>query len=483
MIRRWLRTLLGGSRRSGRDGTGMGRLSSTAERMRIVRGVRDFMEQNYDLRYNVMKQTEEFRPKNRQDGTCENYDGRNFSNDSTIFSYDSTNWRQLTDREMRRIAIEQMEQVGVAWSVDVELYVRSALVPAYNPVTDYLDGCGAWDGREDHIRRMATRVPTSYREWPDLFHRWLLAMVAQWMNLSRDFGNGIVPLLIGGQGTHKSTFCKLILPPELREYYIDDVKMDSAEQVERMLGRMLLVNIDEYNAKTVREQAKIKRILTEKDVQSRKMRSDQYVMRPRTASFIATTNEREPLCDPTGSRRYVCCEVEGLIDTDTPVPYQQMYAQAVTELRRGERYWLSGEEEAEMERHNQAYRCQSSPEEVLLSYFAPAERRKEHFIRAVDIQKALRRHVSPADVPNIKVLTNALKVTRFPYGSYNGYRGWYALDLTGESSVLQWSDLAESIIAEDRKKLETGGAGQSGTATSNNGGGTGGDPDPDKGKN
>ena len=32
-----------------------------------------------------------------------------------------------------------------------------------------------------------------------------------------------------------------------------------------MLGRMLLVNIDEYNAKTAREQAKIKRILTEKD--------------------------------------------------------------------------------------------------------------------------------------------------------------------------------------------------------------------------
>ena len=79
-----------------------------------------------------------------------------------------------------------------------------------------------------------------------------------------------------------------------------------------------------------------------------------------------------------------------------------------------------------MERHNQAYRCRSSPEEVLLSYFAPAERRKEHFIRAVDIQKALRQHVRPADVPSIKALTNALKTARFPYGSYNGYRGWYA---------------------------------------------------------
>ena len=270
IIKKWLRTILGGNLRYRRDSTAMGRLSSTAERMRIVRGVRDFMEQNYDLRYNVMKQTEEFRPKRQQDSTNGNSDTTNFRYNGTNFSYDSTNycngdttvWRQLTDREMRRIAIEQMEEVGVAWSVDVELYVRSALIPSYNPVTDYLERCGTWDGREDYIRRMATRVPTSYRRWPDLFHRWLLAMVAQWMNLSRDFGNSVVPLLIGGQGTRKSTFCKLILPPELREYYIDDVKMDSAEQVERMLGRMLLVNIDEYNAKTPREQAKIKRILT-----------------------------------------------------------------------------------------------------------------------------------------------------------------------------------------------------------------------------
>jgi hypothetical protein len=143
----------------------MGRLSSTAERMRIARGVRDFMERNYDLRYNVMKQTEEFRPKKRQDGTCENYDGRNFSNDGPNLSNDGrnssndgTDWRQLTDREMRRIAIEQMEQVGVAWSVDVELYVRSALVPSYNPVTDYLDGCCEVEGIID------TDTPVPYQQ-------------------------------------------------------------------------------------------------------------------------------------------------------------------------------------------------------------------------------------------------------------------------------------------------------------------------------
>ena len=213
-----------------------------------------------------------------------------------------------------------------------------------------------------------------------LFHRWMLTMVAQWMNLSRDYGNAVVPMLIGGQGTRKSTFCKLLLPPELRCYYIDDIKLDNAEQVERMLTRMLLLNIDEYNAKTDREQAKIKRVLTEKDVQSRKMRSDQYEQHPRMASFIATTNELEPLADPTGSRRYLCCEVLGLIDTDTPVDYRQLYAQTVSELRQGALWHFSKDEEAEIERHNQKYRRQSSPETVLSAFFEPAERHKDNFI-------------------------------------------------------------------------------------------------------
>ncbi len=78
-------------------------------------------------------------------------------------------------------------------------------------------------------------------------------MVAQARGLSADHGNSLVPLLIGDQGTGKSIFCKMLLPRHLRQYYMDDIKMDSPEQVERVLGRMWLVNIDEYDSKTQRE--------------------------------------------------------------------------------------------------------------------------------------------------------------------------------------------------------------------------------------
>lgn len=397
--------------------------SSINERQRIVEGVRRFFIENYDLRYNVLKQTEEFCRK--EVGIAQ--EKPLIDHQEPLISQEKAPvWQQLTDREFRKMAIEQMEKVGVAWSIDVELYVRSALIPDYSPVLDYLGNCGTWDGQTDYIRDLARRVPTGFVQWPDYFHCWMLAMVAQWLNLSNEFGNAIVPILIGAQGTHKSTFCRMLLPPGLREYYIDDIKLDNAEQVERMLSRMLLVNIDEYNAKTDREQAKIKRVLTEKNVQTRKMRSDQYVLLPRMASFIATTNDMEPLYDPTGSRRYLCCEVNGIIDTSTPIDHRAIYAQAVAELQSGAQWYFSKNEERTIERHNQNYRRQATPETVLLSYFEPAERKKEHFMLAVDIQKELCRHVRTTDVPSIKKLTLALKACHFPYGKIQGVRGWYA---------------------------------------------------------
>ena len=366
-----------------------------------IRFNRQFLSRHYDLRYNILKRTTEYRRKASADA-----------------------WQPVTDRVLNRMTVEQLLEGGSSWSYGMKLLIESDFVEDYNPVSDFLGTCPQWDGH-DHIGDLARRVPTDYDRWPDHFHRWMLAVVAQWMNLSRDYGNSVVPMLIGAQGTHKSTFCRLLLPPELREYYIDDIKLDAAEQVERMLCRMLLVNIDEYNAKTDREQAKIKRILTEKDVQTRRMRSDQYELRPRMASFIATTNDREPLCDATGSRRYLCCEVTGMIDTETPVDYRQMYAQAIYELSHGEPYHFSKDEEVAIEQHNLTYLCESTAEAVLLSYFKPGEPRKENFMRAVDIQKELRTHLKQNDVPTIRALTTALKRLHFRYGAIRGVRGWY----------------------------------------------------------
>ena len=378
-------------------------VSQMNEKERVARTIRDFFERRYQLRYNVVKQVVEFRP-----------------NDQTF-----QRWRPMDDRELYRMAFEEMLEGGQAWMLDIERYLRSSLIPRYNPIHEFLGGVGPWDQKHDYIEMYARRLKTDYDRWPHFFHRWFLAMVAQALNKNRDFGNSMVPLLIGTQALKKSTFCKNILPYALREYYMDDIKMDNAEQVERVLGRMWLVNIDEYNAKTEREQAKIKRLLTEKDVQIRKMRSDQYTMTPRLCSFIATTNDSRPLMDPTGSRRYLCVEMTGQADMSGTINYRQMYAQAVWEINHDVQYWFDNDDEREIVAHNGRYQLLTAAEDMLSNFFEPAEQKKENFMTTTQIQQQLRKMLLPADVPTLGKLGRALHRHHIPDGACNGIHGYY----------------------------------------------------------
>ena len=382
-------------------------ISQMNEKERIIRFIEDFFHRRYQLRYNVVKQLTEYR-----------------LNDLTFKP-----WQPLTDRQLKSIVVEQMKEGGESWMNDIRIYLESAHVEDYNPVHEFLAGCGQWDGKADYIEDFARRLPTNYPQWPKYFHRWFLAMVAQALDINRDYGNSMVPMLIGGQGIKKSNFCKNILPPSMREYYMDDIKMDNAEQVERVLGRMWLVCIDEYNAKTDREQAKIKRLLTEKDVQIRKMRSDQYTMTPRLCSFIATTNDPTPLPAGDGSRRYLCVEVMGQVDMSGRIPYKQMFAQAVHELNRSDCiYWFTSDDEQDIQEHNMRYQQESTMESVLPSIFVPTQdHKRENLWTVAAIQKELAKHLKANDVPNMTNLGKALKNLRWPRGGNTGIRGYYLI--------------------------------------------------------
>ena len=380
-------------------------VSQMNEKERIMRSIEDFLSRRYELRFNTVKQMTEFRP-----------------NDLRF-----REWRPLTDRQLKSIVVEEMKEGGESWMNDLRTYIESAHVQDYNPIHEFLAGCGRWDGSRNYIEDFARRLPTDYDLWPKYFHRWFLAMVAQALDLNRDYGNSMVPLLIGEQGYLKTQFCNHILPPVMREYYMKDIKMDNAEQVERVLSRMWLVNIDEYDSKTPREQAKIKRLLTEKNVQVRRMRSDQYTMTPRLCSFIATTNDPTPLPTGDGTRRYLCIEVKGRVDMTGLIPYKQLFAQAVTELEDPDCiYWFTAEDEREIQQHNQLFQQESVPEQVLTQYFEPATlHKKEFFWTTTAIQKELSLHLKAADVPTLVSLSASLKKLRWHRIKNNGIRGYY----------------------------------------------------------
>ena len=94
--------------------------------------------------------------------------------------------------------------------------------------------------------------------------------------------------------------------------------------------------------------------------------------RPRFASFVATTNNRHPLKDATGSRRYICIQIPDgqLIDNTGEIDYGQLYAQVVHELCKMKApYWYNNDEVARIQQLNQDYMEQKDLGEMFLACF------------------------------------------------------------------------------------------------------------------
>ena len=314
----------------------------------------EFMNRRYDFRYNLMSGGPEYREKN-------------------TFCFD---YRPVTDRVLNSIALNAQKEGLQLWDRDVRRFVFSDRIPDYAPIEDYLTRLPVWDGK-DRIRPLAARIPCDNVRWEQLFYTWFLSMVAHWQGRDKQHGNSLSPLLVGGQGCGKSTFCFNLLPPDLNKYYTDSIDFSKKRDAELYLTRFGLINIDEFDQVSARHQGFLKHLLQKPVVNVRKPHATQVESVKRYASFIATSNRTDLLGDPSGSRRFICIEVKGMIDNAQPIDYLQLYAQAVAALNNNERYWLTHEEEVSQMQANEAFQQRPLFEDLFFQYYRPASHKEE----------------------------------------------------------------------------------------------------------
>lgn len=303
-----------------------------------------FLRNNYDLRRNVMRGVAEYRERK----------GIGFG------------YQDLTEEARNSITMRAMEQGIKCWDKDIRRYVNSKDIHVYDPINDYLDHLSPWDG-EDRVTPLAQRIPTDYAEWTDLFHIWMRSMVAMWLGKGQLTGNALVPLLIGKQGCGKSSFCRILLPEELNIYYNDRINFKNEADLNLGLTSFALINLDEFDKITQRQQVVLKYLVSTADLKYRPPYGKAYTTNRRYASFIGTTNEQTPLTDPSGSRRFICVPITGNIDFQTPIYHDQIYAQLLQEIDQGECYWLTKDEERQLMEHNLNFQQLNGIGEMLLS--------------------------------------------------------------------------------------------------------------------
>ena len=300
--------------------------------------VESFLEESYLFRRNVLngkteficikpvKELEEEEPENSEEKELEKKE------ETLKVNPEEKTWQILTAEAFNSI-VRRAKKLGIGEQKsprqDIEEYIKSDAVPVFDPIREYMNKLPKWDGK-NHVAALFSRIPGLTSEQLAWCATWFRSAVAHWLQMDMLHGNETVPVIIGQQGCGKSTFAVRLLPEELRQYFLDHINFGNKFDSEMALTHNLQVN-------------------------GRPIFGKSQADRRRYASFLATTNDEHPLCDPTGSRRYLCLRVPDgeFIDNSSAINYDQLYAQMVYELRdKKTPYWFTNDEVARIQECN-----------------------------------------------------------------------------------------------------------------------------------
>ena len=356
-----------------------------------------FLNSNFEMRKNLLTGVAEYREK--------------FSDDQRF--------KPLTEEVRNDMTLRATELGLKSWDRDVNRFIDSTRIEQFDPVNTWLDKLPAWDGH-DYIADVAKRVPTSQPHWEKYLKFWFVGMVGQWRESDKQLtGNALTPLLIGRQGCGKTRFCKILLPPELRDYYNDKLNFKNEFDLNIALTSFALINIDEFDKTTNSQQIVLKYLLSSSDVKFRPPYGKTIKQYRRYTSFIGTTNQLKPLVDPTGSRRFVCVGVDGNIDFTDNLNHRQLFAQALHLFNNGERFWLNDAEIAELIRENEPYQHLNDLVEMIGETFrSPKDSEQGNWWSLSDISKLLANRYANFDPETpFQKIGNALNDVQFNFQS------------------------------------------------------------------
>ncbi len=341
---------------------------SSVRESELMYEVEDFLASRYTFRYNEMTEQTEYKWKKDVNGK----------------------YQLITQRDLNTFCMEARKEGINCWDRDISRYVHSRSIVSYNPFTSYMDNLPVWD-KTDRVTHLAKRVSHD-SVWIEGFHKWMLGMASQWMRFTSKHANSVAPVLVSSrQGRNKSTFCRMLMPDILQAYYTDSFELTSTSGAEQKLSTFGLINLDELDKYSERKMASLKNLMQMAGVSIRKAHKTCYSTLPRIASFIGTSNRKDLLTDPTGSRRFLCVDVENKIDCSS-IDHAQVYAQLKEELLTGKRSWFNQDEETTLMEHNEPFQKRSLAEDLFYScYRLPENEEKGQFLSAIQIYNELKK--------------------------------------------------------------------------------------------
>ena len=350
-----------------------------------------------------------------------------------LYDAEKDEWTEMTDTMDNSLYCRFCTETNLRMNInDLRAVINSDFYPQFNPFRSYLMNLPQWDG-VDYIDQLANYVHVSGCEQSlhnRFFKKWFVAMLPTWLE---DVVNHEILTYIGRQGIYKSTFMRLLLPPELQPYFSAKnfaQRLNKDDKLE--LTEMGLVALEELDHMRPSEVNQLKAITSQHYMNERAVYGRHKERRPHIASFCGTGNNPQFLNDPTGNRRWLPFVVES-IDSPMqhPFNYTGLYSQAYALWRDGFCYWFTDEDNAQLAEHNRQFEEPNLEEELILTYFRkPYANETGEFLTATRIIELINGYIkTPLATRNIAIAMNKMG---FEKRRFRRIRGWNVVILSGE---------------------------------------------------
>nr|WP_288282270.1 VapE domain-containing protein [uncultured Prevotella sp.] len=354
------------------------------------------------------------------------------------YEHDATEWQPISDRQVtsiwRQMSQQLKKKVNIKYIYDL---LCSDFVPDYHPFKFYLEHLPKWDG-QDYILGMSVSVTvkgdSEMREqalFAQYLKKWLVGMVAGWID--DDVVNNVILVLLGEQGSYKTTWFNYLLPPELKQYFYTKTNANRMGRDDLLtLAKYGLVCCEELDTMRPSELNQLKAAVTMPSIDEREAYAHFHEHRQHIASFCGTGNNPQFLSDPTGNRRWLPFEIESILSPrDHPFNYEGIYSQAYALYQQGFQFWFSQQEIQQLSAHNKQFEAPKLEQELVHLYFRkPVGVEGGIFMsvaRAMQIVSAnLSQKLSPEH------LGRAFNELGFKRVKYSGQRGYIVMIRTAD---------------------------------------------------
>jgi predicted P-loop ATPase len=194
-----------------------------------------------------------------------------------------------------------------------------------------------------------------------------------------------IAIFHGRQGTLKSTMVRVIsLSPE---WFSDEIMLgDASKELVLSLAGKCVVEVAEMGMRGSTNANHVKAMLSRQVDRGRTAYARTVTARPRRNVFVGTTNDDEPLTDPTGNRRFLPVHIESDISIEW---LQQNIGQLIGEAAhleaQGHDFALPREVWGAAAEYQEAARSESDAEIRLAEWFAETPTTTLAYVHAADL--------------------------------------------------------------------------------------------------